>query len=119
MSDFSTALKYNPKNETALFGDARVRWNQEDYNLAFLEFNQLLQINPEHNKAYFYRGRAYLDQGDTIDAMNDLSKALEIDSCYIDSYYLLASIMTAQKKFEQADAYLDRALKCKQKNETN
>lgn len=117
--DFSNALERNPSNGTALFGQACIRWNLEDYNLAFLEFNHLIQINPDHDKAYFYRGRGYLYQGDTIQALNDLSTAIEKDSCYIDAYYLLSSIMTSQKNYLQADEYLELALKCKQDKPTN
>ncbi len=114
--DFATALNRNPKNGTALFGQACIRWNLEDYNLAFQEFNHLIQLNSNHDKAYFYRGRAYLYQGDTIQALNDLSIALEKDSCFVDTYYLLSSILTSQRKYNQADAYLKLALKCKEAN---
>lgn len=117
--DFANALERNPSNGTALFGQACIRWNLEDYNQAFLEFNHLLQINPDHDKAYFYRGRAYLYQRDTIRALNDLSTAIEKDSCFIDTYYLLSSVLMAQKKYEQADKYLEFALKCKQKKASN
>ena len=113
--DFANALNRNSENGTALFGQACIRWNLEDYNLAFQEFNHLIQLNPNHDKAYFYRGRAYLYQGDTISALNDLSLAMEKDSCFIDTYYLLSSILTAQREYEQADKYLEFALKCKEK----
>ncbi|RLD39208.1 MAG: hypothetical protein DRI74_01515 [Bacteroidetes bacterium] len=117
--DFSNALERNPNNGTALFGEACIRWNLEDYNLAFQEFNHLIHINPNHDKAYFYRARAYLYKGDTTNAINDLTTAMEKDSCFIDTYYLLASVMTAQKKYNQADKYLELALKCKQKDVSN
>jgi len=114
--DFSMALAQNPSNETALFGEACLRWNIEDYRIAFLEFNQLIQINPNHDKAYYYRARAYLYQGDTINGLKDLSQALENDSCFIDTYYLLSSVLTSKKKYKQADYYLELALKCKNKS---
>lgn len=113
--DFANALNRNPENGTALFGQACIRWNLEDYTLAFQEFNHLIQLNPNHDKAYFYRGRAYLYQEDTLSALNDLAIAMEKDSCFIDTYYLLSSILTAQGKYDEADKYLKLALKCKEK----
>ncbi len=114
--DFSLALKRNPENGTALLGEGIIRWNLGDQRLAFADFNHLIQINPSHDKAYFYRGRAYLDNADTLHALQDLTTALKYDSCFIDSYYLLASILSAQKDYNQADYYLGLALKCKQRN---
>lgn len=112
--DFSTALNRNPENSTALFGEAIIRWDLEDYQLAFDEFDFLLSINPLHNKAYYYRGRAYFHFGDTIRGIEDLEKAMELDSCLVDTYYLLSSIKTEQKKYDEADYYLELALNCKQ-----
>ncbi len=112
--DFSNALKQNPDNGTALFGEACIRWNLEDYMIAFQEFNRVIQINPNHDKAYFFRGRAYFYMGDTISGLNDLSLALQKDSCFIDTYYLLSSVLTAKKKYSEADQYLELSLKCKQ-----
>lgn len=112
--DFSTALNRNPENGTALFGEACIRWDLEDYQLAFEEFDFLLSINPLHNKAYYYRGRAYIHFGDTIRGIEDLEKAMELDSCLLDTYYLLSSIKTEQKKYDEADYYLELAMKCKQ-----
>ncbi len=119
MVDFSNALIHNPNNGTALFGDACIRWNLEDYNQAFRELDKLIQLNPDHDKAYFYRGRAFLYRNDTLSALNDLATAMQKDSCFIDTYYLLSSIKTAQKDFEAAENYLNMALKCKEKTTQN
>jgi len=119
MRDFENALSQNPANETALFGQACINWNVENFASSFKEFNQLLQINPKHDKAYFYRGRAFLHYGDTNKGLNDLSAALNIDSCFLDTYYLLSSVLTSQKKYNEADQILQKALKCKQENSGN
>lgn len=111
MIDFSTALNHNPNNGVALFGQACIKWNLEDYVQAFQEFDKLLQINPEHNKAYYYRGRALLHFGDTLNGLKDLNTALEKDSSFIDTYYLIASVKTRQNKFAEADEILEKALK--------
>ena len=82
-------------------------------------FTKAIELDKNYIKAYFYRARAYLYKGDTTNAINDLTTAMEKDSCFIDTYYLLASVMTAQKKYNQADKYLELALKCKQKDVSN
>jgi len=112
--DFSNALQHNPKNGTALFGQACIRWNLEDYVRAYKEFDFLIQINPNHEKAYYYRGRAFIHFGDTISGLKDLSIAMEKDSCFIDTYYLLASVKNKQNQFAEAEEFLEKALKCKQ-----
>jgi len=114
MSDYSKSLEINPNNQTALFGNAVIEWNLEKYSKSFSNINKVIEINPLHEKAFYYRGRAFLYHGDTLLGLNDLNRAIEIDSCYLDAYYLLSSIMTTQKKFEKADEYLGYALKCVQ-----
>jgi len=54
-------------------------------------YDRALQLNPLNLTVLVERGRTCLDQGDTDTAIDNLSRALEVDPHSFDAYLLLSS----------------------------
>ena len=52
---------------------------KKDYNAAKEDLESLLKVSPRYTRAYLMRGEVSLQQKDTIAALNDFNKALELD----------------------------------------
>jgi tetratricopeptide (TPR) repeat protein len=78
ISNFTLAIRRNPKgdNSYALRGLARL--NLQDYQGAISDFNQALAINPKNEYAYLGRGGPRAMLGELQGAMVDLNQAIRL-----------------------------------------
>jgi tetratricopeptide (TPR) repeat protein len=50
------------------------------FEQALDDFSQAIQLSPQQGELYLYRGKLYESQGESAKAMNDFSKAYELDT---------------------------------------
>lgn len=62
----------------------------------------LLQINDRNAEAYYNRGWLYAYEGDTARAIQDYSKAIELDKGMRDAYYNRGILLARAKKLDEA-----------------
>jgi len=60
---------------------------RQDYDLAIVEFTQVIQLKPKYAGAYNNRGVSYARKGDYGDAIADFNKAIRLNPGYVEAYY--------------------------------
>ncbi len=60
--------------------------NDQNINLAIVEFTKAIEINPSYAEAYHERGLAYDAKGEYDRAISDYNKAIEINPSYEKAY---------------------------------
>ena len=109
------AISNNPKDTDALLKLAKLYLIIKDYKNCYLTVRQLLAIDDGIASAYFTRAIGLLEQGDTIHAVDDLKKAVDINQEYFEAYVQLGELY-AVKKDQMAELYLKNALKLRPGN---
>ncbi|HSH66501.1 MAG TPA: hypothetical protein VLB84_12100, partial [Bacteroidia bacterium] len=64
--------------------------NEKDYHGALQYYTRIIEISPLDSFAYFDRGLLKKEMNDFTDAIEDFSKAIEIDDKNADNYFLRA-----------------------------
>ncbi len=86
ISDFTRALKINPKLADAYNNWGAAYAEKGQYDQAISDCTKALEINPNFAEAYNNRGVAYRDKGQYILAIDDLNRSLVINSDYALAY---------------------------------
>ena len=81
----------------------------EEYPSAKSGLDSLLQIAPRYTEGYLIRSEVMLKQQDTIAAMRDLDKAIEIDRYNPATWSARALLFLQRKKYADAESDLDEA----------
>lgn len=80
------------------------RLAKRDYPGSLVQFQKVVAVSPTYYEAYYQMGLAQLKMGQTADAEKSLRKAIELSGKHFaDSYFLLASILSNQKNFQEAE----------------
>ena len=61
-------------------GLGRNAFARKDYDKAIEHYNRIIALNPDYSSVYSFRAEAYLAKRNYLKAMDDICKALEIDS---------------------------------------
>ena len=72
-------------------------------------YDRALEINPANSIAAVAKGRIYLEQGDTDNAIDSLSRALEIDARSFDAYMVLSMAYEKMGHTKEAIAAAEEA----------
>ena len=81
--DYNDALSSNPSNLGALYGLGMLRIDQEAYDEADHLFTQLIEAHGGNPPVYVERAYARAKQGKIRDAIDDCTKALNIDPNFV------------------------------------
>ena len=96
ISDFTEAIKINPKDPDAYKGRGIAKSNLEDDKGAISDFNKAIEINPEDGDAYYDRGYSKEMLKDFKGALSDYNKATEFipenADLYMDLHFLKISL---------------------------
>ncbi len=112
IEDYESALKLLPENKGILFNKALAEEEIKDYASAEKSYEQLLSAHPNFHNGYIGRGKLRLSQGDTINALNDINKAIEINKNATNAYVLRADILSrTTKDFQSALDDMNEAIK--------
>ena len=79
----------------------------------------LLTIAPKYTRAYLMRGEVSLKQNDTIQALRDFDKAIDMDRYDPDGWGARAIVRLQQGKYKEAEADLDQSIHLSAKNAGN
>ena len=89
--DFQKICNLQPGNTLGYMGIGRNKLKQEDYKNAEDLFTYCISLDPSFSKAYAFRAEAHLNQGNTNNAIDDIIKALSMDSDN-KAFYLMQDI---------------------------
>ncbi len=112
IDDYATALEQLPESRGILLNKALAEEELKDYENAENTFNTLLRHYPRYDNGYVGRARMFMAKGDTIAALADIEKALEINKNNTNAYVMRADVaINSERNFENALADMDEAIK--------
>ena len=76
--------------------------NHKQYDEAIRDFNEVIRRNPNDPHIYVNRGNAYRFTGKLQDAINDYSKAVNLDNKHFLAMYNRAEVQTELKNYDLA-----------------
>ena len=79
-TDYQKILVLNPGGVMGRMGLGRNAFARKDYDIAIEHYNRIIALNPDYSSSYSFRAEAYLAKGEHLKAIEDICKALEIDS---------------------------------------
>ncbi len=110
-TDYQRSLEFFPEDRITLVNMGIVNVEMEQYEVAEKFFEVLLRRFPDYTPGYLTRAQMYLEQGDTIQAMVDLNKSIEIDPYTAQSFSARGLLYFQQKEYNKALADLDEAIR--------
>lgn len=112
IEDYDKALAQLPDNKGILFNKALAEEDIKEYDAAQECYSRLLKAHPRFDNGYIGRARLYLAQGDTVSALTDLNKAIELNKNAINAYVIRADIsIKREKDYQRALEDMDEAIK--------
>ena len=114
-STLQTAKEVDGKYIEAYLKSAELSLYLKDYEKTMFDVKQAIILDKLNPTAYFLRGWALKEQGDTINAVKDYQKAIELKSDYEQAYEELG-ILYAQKGDALAIEYLNSTININPKN---
>ncbi len=109
------SLKFKDDWEIPYFYRAAAHQALENYDEAILDYTKAIQLNDKMTDAYFNRAKILLTRKDIENpdmsrAIDDLEKALELDSEFAEALYAMAAAQKRVENYKEALKYLDRVL---------
>lgn len=112
ISDYNHALQLIPRNRQLLFNKALAQLDIEQYDSADSTFSELLTYYPSFDSGHLGRAQLNMARGDTVAAVADINRALEINDKAVNAYIMRADIaISRDSDFESALADMDQAIK--------
>ena len=112
IEDYNKALEYMPEDKTFLLNKAIAQAEEKQFVEADSTYSKLIEIHPGYYNAYMSRSQYRIQNADTLGALADVERALEIDK-YTSYGYAQRSMITfmlGQDK-EKALSDMDKAIK--------
>lgn len=95
----------------ALFREAIIAYERQDYPTAIQYFEKAIQLNPENVAAYNFVALAYKQSGASVEKVETiLKRAIQIDSSYASAYDNLSKIYYGLGRFQEAEEYALKGL---------
>lgn len=117
VSDYEEALKAIPRNRQIMFNLSMALGAMKDYERADSAFSQLVEYYPNFDNAYLGRAMVRLEKTDTLQALADVERALEINSNAFNGYLMRSEIaLKYENDKPKALANIDQAVKLKPKD---
>lgn len=112
IADYEKALSMLPENRGIQFNKALAEEEIKDYDSAEKSYEALLKAHPGFDNGYIGRAKLRLETGDTIKAIEDINKAIEINKNATNAYVMRADIaIKSSKDFEKALDDMNEAIK--------
>lgn len=116
IADYDIGLRYNPDDRYMLFYKAAALGTLERYDEADSILNRVLEDNPRFEDALTMRARTRVMRGDTIGALDDIDRSVEISKANINNYLMRADIHIKQKDWRAAAADMDEVIRLDPQN---
>lgn len=110
IEDYNIGLQYNPQDKYFLFYKGVAQTELKRYEDADSTFATLLRLYPRFDDGFTARGRMQMLRGDTVAALADISRAIEISGTSLQPYLLRADIEVHRKDWEAALADMNQAV---------
>ncbi len=112
IDDYSVALEQLPESRGILLNKALAEEELKAYDAAEATYTTLLRHYPRYDNGYVGRARLYMAKGDTVAALADVEKALQINKNNTNAYVIRADVaINSERNFENALADMDEAIK--------
>lgn len=117
ITDYRHALELLPNNRQLMFNMALAQTSEKDYADADSTFTELLKSFPGFENGFLGRARLRLALNDTVRAMEDVDKALEINSGSFNAHTMKADLALQKGKdnFPEALEHINAAIKLQPK----
>ena len=109
--DYDKGLEYDPTDRYFLFYKAVAQTSLKRYEAADSTFATLLRCNPGFEDAWCARARLNLLRGDTVAALADADKTLQLSKSVANAYLIKAQIMAARSQWPEALESLDEVIR--------
>lgn len=117
VSDYKEALNALPRNRQIMFNLSMALGAMKEYEKADSSFSQLIDFYPNFDNAFLGRAMVRLEKSDTIQALADVEKALEINSNAFNGYLMRSEIaLKFENDKQKALDNIDHAVKLKPKD---
>ena len=112
IDDYDKALSMLPENRGIMFNKAMAQEEIKDYENAEKSYCDLLRAHPGFDNGYIGRARLRLVTGDTINAITDINRAIELNKNATNAYVLRADIsIKTENNYQQALEDMNEAIK--------
>lgn len=98
IDDYRQSLKLKPENRGVMFNMALAQEENKDYAGAENSYAELLRAHPGYDSGYLGRAKLRLATADTVAALADIDKALEINKNATNGYVMRADIAIRSKR---------------------
>ena len=109
-------MKLDPENISLWHNLALCRMREEDYALAKADLDTLIRIAPRYTDAYLMRTEVSLKQKDTLQAMTDADRAIEMDRYNSDTWASRGMLFMQREKYADAETDLTEAIRLSVRN---
>ena len=114
--DYNAGLKYLPENKVFLINKAVAQINVKDYDGSEKTFQSLIGYYPNYDNAYLGQASLRLERGDTIAALESISRCIELNANNGEAFIMRADIMIKNKSdYQSAVDDLGQAIKLEPK----
>lgn len=110
IADFNKGLEYSPQDKYFLYYKGISQSQLERYAQADSTFSEMLRHYPRFTEGYTARAQVHLLASDTVAALEDIARSLELGNVEIGPYLMRAEISFKRADWEQACADLDKAI---------
>ena len=110
ISDYTEALKINPRYAETYVNRGTAYYSKGQFDQAISDCTEALKINPRLAEAYFNRGTAYGNKDQYDEAISDFTKGLEINPRDADAYVNRGTAYGKKGQYDQAISDYNKAL---------
>jgi tetratricopeptide (TPR) repeat protein len=115
LQSLDKATVLDPKNIKALIKLAEINIIFKDYKKALGYIDEVIKLNELEPMSYFLRGVVLLENNDTLLAIRNFQKSIDVDQDFFDAHLQLGLIF-AEKKNKLAIDYFNNALNIRPDN---
>jgi tetratricopeptide (TPR) repeat protein len=112
LQSLDKATLLDPQNTKALIKLAEINIIFRDYKKALGYIDEVIKLNELEPMSYFLRGVVLLENNDTLLAIRNFQKSIDVDQDFFDAHLQLGLIF-AEKKNKMAIDYFNNALNIK------
>lgn len=111
LMDFDAGLKYQPEDKYFLYYKSISLMRTKHFAESDSIFSRLLQKYPDFDDVVVARSRVRMAAGDTVGALHDIDRCIEIDKDDINNYLIRAEINFNRQNWNEAAKDLDEAIR--------
>ena len=111
ISDFQQGLSVQPENKVFLRSLAVTYALKHDYQHADSCFNHFVRLFPNEPMAYLNRAQMRMELGDSVQALVDLNRVIDLDKGNAYAFAIRATILSQNERYADAVADMDKAIR--------